>query len=304
MREEANVCLQEHDSFAGFRSDFIHFSISVVANEPDSPANSIHLTPNGFYHFWSWWHLFDGTMSLPIRHGKAFPSTQPASKKFGKHCATIKYRAQLAPVFISHTYKQDDWADWGRGRTTFLGLKGRMESFSVDLHQREELDCIWSEGLQQTRKRLHKPFWRAEIDCVETDLRVIAAAFKNVEKAAFDPDQDEDVGDSQDDATDPLGLDDAPDLEDEELPWSDLDDFYDLHIRLSDINPSLKLARLLRAPRLTYSRYAAVDKTSSALQRSDSMDTSKNDDISGSSKFDAEPTHKCLLDHAPSESPV
>ena len=52
------------DSYEGFRSDFIHFSVSVVA--PLNPLseklqdcaesqNSLHLSPKAFAHFFNWW---------------------------------------------------------------------------------------------------------------------------------------------------------------------------------------------------------------------------------------------------------
>lgn len=52
------------DSYEGFRSDFIHFSVSVVA--PLSPSkgrlkddaenqNSLHMSPKAFAHFFAWW---------------------------------------------------------------------------------------------------------------------------------------------------------------------------------------------------------------------------------------------------------
>lgn len=55
---------QEFDSYEGFRSDYIHFSVSVVAplNPPKENAddnaenqNSLHLTPKAFAHFFAWW---------------------------------------------------------------------------------------------------------------------------------------------------------------------------------------------------------------------------------------------------------
>lgn len=58
--------LQKVDSYEGFRSDFIHFSVSLVApngNEsahrtqedmPDS-VNSLHFAPKASHHFLSWW---------------------------------------------------------------------------------------------------------------------------------------------------------------------------------------------------------------------------------------------------------
>lgn len=53
------------DSYEGFRSDFIHFSVSLAApRDPDlnvpkgssaETHNSLHLSPKAFAHFFNWW---------------------------------------------------------------------------------------------------------------------------------------------------------------------------------------------------------------------------------------------------------
>lgn len=287
-----SIPFQHHDSFAGFRSDFIHFSVSVVADDPDSPANTIHLTPNGFTHFWAWWHLFDGTMSLPVRHGSLFPTVTAPSKKFGKHCATIKYRCQLAPVMIAHTYRQDDWDDWRRGRSISLGVKGRMGRFNVDLHQREQEESVYSEHLGRTRKRLHKAFFRAEVDCVDMDVRVLSARFEDPYKSYIDPAME---AEEDDNLADPLGLDDAATVPDEDLAWVDLDDYYDLYRNLPDQNPKMRIRRFFRSPRFTYSRYAQPDVFD---HPADGDSASEVEEKAPVSKFGSEPSHFCLLNRA------
>ncbi|KAH8928385.1 hypothetical protein BT69DRAFT_1329595 [Atractiella rhizophila] len=150
------------DSFQSFRSDFIHFSISLSALKGTAPNpsdrtgenncqyNALHLTPEGMTHFFAWWKLFDGTLSLPIRQGSKFPGSAE-SAKFGRHCGTIKYSFRLAPIFVSHTFRQEDDKDWAQGVTTVLGLKGRMESLRVDLHQRMQEECVHREARKEHR---------------------------------------------------------------------------------------------------------------------------------------------------------
>jgi len=55
---------QSVDSYEGFRSDYVHFSVSVTCPlreiDPDHPPdstshNSLHLSPKAFAHFFSWW---------------------------------------------------------------------------------------------------------------------------------------------------------------------------------------------------------------------------------------------------------
>ena len=52
------------DSYEGFRSDYIHFSVSLVAptscvgkddDENAEKNNSLHFSPKAFAHFSSWW---------------------------------------------------------------------------------------------------------------------------------------------------------------------------------------------------------------------------------------------------------
>ena len=130
-------------------------------------------------------------MSLPIRQGKLFPSAQPPSKKFGKHCATIKYRFSLAPLFIAHTYRQESWADWSKGETIVVGLKGKVARFKVDLHQRAQEEVVRGLDGKEMKTVIHKTFSHAEVDCDGVDLRVISACFKEPEKQLVVPEDTE-----------------------------------------------------------------------------------------------------------------
>jgi hypothetical protein len=89
----------EYDAFRGFRSHYIHMSIAVKApvdrewnvtnTEASKSYNTVHLTPRFFTHFFAWWAMFNGTMSLPIRQGSLWPGLEKSSKKFGRtycHC--------------------------------------------------------------------------------------------------------------------------------------------------------------------------------------------------------------------------
>jgi hypothetical protein len=111
------------DSYNGFRSDFIHLSVSLTSSLqlPELPklgkprrASSLHLSPKSFAHFWSWWSLFDGVMSLPIRQGSFYPQ-RAISPKLGRHIATLKYRISVAQLFISHVYIDDSRESWVDG---------------------------------------------------------------------------------------------------------------------------------------------------------------------------------------------
>lgn len=301
---------QHLDSYHAFRSDFIHFSISVVANEPNSPANTLHLTPNGFVHFSAWWHLFDGTLSLPVRHGPIFESSLPPSKKFGKSCATIKYRIQLAPVYIAHTFKQESAEDARKGISTVLGVKGRLEQFNVDMHQREQETRTRTKDSQDVQVRLHKAFHRVEVDCEDTDLRVVSARFTC--PILMDTDGDSEYADM----TDFLNMDTAEPVSPEDIEWVDEDDYIDLYTVLGERQPNMHLLSCLKTPRLSYSRFAQHDYLHPPLRNGKvytgpgstpdgekpaelgNAEVSREDPKGPVSKFGQEGSHLCLLDRA------
>ncbi|KAM0751839.1 hypothetical protein T439DRAFT_325030 [Meredithblackwellia eburnea MCA 4105] len=292
------------DSFKGFRSDFIHFSISLTSpltlNLPSNPRqsidseglpsegyNSLHFGPQAATHFWAWWRLFDGSMSLPIRQGKLFPSAQPPSKKFGKHCATIKYRFSLAPLFIAHTYRQESEAEWTRGETTMVGLKGKIGRFNVDLHQREQEEVIMKPNSTETKTVLRKAFYRAEVDLDGVDLRVLSGLFKEPEKQAILP-EEKDKDDDND-----LPSKDEYVLADEDLEWVDLDDFVDAEYLIPDRNPELRVIPFTVCPRFTYYRRTEA-RNEGPADVDEYGDEYRRPDV-GNSKFGNESSHTCLM---------
>ncbi|GAA99613.1 uncharacterized protein L969DRAFT_94065 [Mixia osmundae IAM 14324] len=306
------------DSFGGFRSDFVHFSLSIVspmntmenANDPRLGYNSMHLTPQGFTHFWAWWGLFESAMSLPIRQGKLFPTAAEPSKKFGKHCATIKYRFSFAPIFIAHTYRQEPWAEWSKGQTTILGVKGKIGRFNADLHQREQEEKVWREDLQETRTALHKAFFQAEVDCSDVDLRAISARFDDPLKQGIVPE------DASEDLEDVFKQDAGQGVDGKDRIWLDLDDFEDVNYALPpDSAPGVRLLRTLACPRLTYyrkppnaeqtqpknkqhSELTADKSRTSQDTASESEDSDDRGHTLATSKFGSEPSHKCLVGRA------
>ncbi|KAK4056456.1 Protein SABRE [Microbotryomycetes sp. JL221] len=307
------------DSFQDFRSDFIHFSISLTAplnlalpsknsNSPESDCdhdgrdgyNSMHFSPHAMHHFQRWWKLFDSTMSLPIRQGKLFPSATPPSKKFGKHCATIKYRFSLAPLFISHTYRQESWQEWASGETTVLGVKGKVGRFNVDLHQREQEEMHVNSDTGKKKAVIHKNFYMAEIDCDGVDLRAITAKFREPDKAGVVPEELIDEAEHEDD-----GLPPARDyvLHDEDLDWADLDDFNDAVYSIADRSPHLRVLPLLVCPRFTYYRQKDVAPVGSSSFDNHDNETNRNRQDSSKidrpkTKFGKEPSHTCLMGYS------
>lgn len=268
----------------------------------------MHFTPQALTHFKRWWKLFDGTMSLPIRRGKLFPTAIPPSKKFGKHCATIKYRFSLAPLFLSHTYRQESWNEWNKGETTVMGLKGKLGRFNVDLHQREQEETVINPDTGERKTVMHKAFYMAEIDLDSVDLRAITALFKEPEKAVAVP--EELAENSEEDQ----GLPAADDyiLRDEDLDWVDLDDYVDALYKISDNDPQLRVLPFIVSPRFTYYRHVdAAAKTGGSpnMERSHSKTSaheggyqSGDTQDKAKTKFGNEPSHTCLMGCSTGES--
>ncbi|EPQ31935.1 uncharacterized protein PFL1_00134 [Pseudozyma flocculosa PF-1] len=317
--------LPEHeriDSYRGWRSDHIHFSLSVFSPGDGLPghsaarrghgvSNNFYFTPLAWAHFWAWMRLFSSAMGLPIRHGSLFPDSAPPSPKFGRHLGTIKYRIDLQPLFITHQYMQFIKSDWARGLRTFLGIKARLGLFRLDLHQRQQETVKEKPELGAPKIVFHKPFYEAEVDCTDIDLRMLCAQF--------------------DEPTQRLLMDGADDFEesplddifagrcsvsDSDLDWVDLDDFVELETAtLSDLKPKLKLYPALTCPSFNYYRKIDSQRERRAKEdefrskggrrdrrsRHDSSAASEDRDTEAlmasleRSKFGDEHTHACLV---------
>lgn len=163
-----------HDSYTGFRSSRIHMSMSLDAHREES-YNTIHLSPGVFKHFFSWWKLFDGSTSLPIRKGKLFNELK-SSEKFSEHLFTNKFLFNIKNLFISHIYRsqQDD-----EDILECLGLRAKVDEFIVDLHQtKQEIidESPTSDGHQKVMKMV---FNLGQVILSKIDLRTINATFEH-----------------------------------------------------------------------------------------------------------------------------
>lgn len=280
-----------YDAFRGFRSNHIHMSVAIAAPvdrdwtvsnlKPSSNYNSVHLTPRFFSHFFSWWSMFSGVMSLPVRQGKIWPGIEKSSKKFGRHIATIKYNLLLSPLFLSHIYKHKDAEEFGTGYVTGTGLKARLDSFMLDLHQRREE--FWTEGGGNSKesKTSGMRINQVQLDFISADIRAVSAKISGTDS--------EDLENATSDTLASYRQQPAPvDLSnfaipDNDLNWIDMDDFVELDWVLpSKSDPETKILPLAFAPRFTYIRQ-----------------TDHGDNVSGdpsrSSPFGHEPTHYCVM---------
>jgi hypothetical protein len=284
--------MPSRDSPRDVNLEEIEPSIEAVG---DQGHNSFHFTPQAIAHFRRWWSLFDGTMSLPIRHGHVFPSTGAPSKKFGKHCATIKYRFSIAPLYISHTYAQESWSEWRRGETSAVGLKAKIGRFNVDLHQREQETVTRRDSETEPKIVRHKAFYMAEVDLDSVDLRVITALFQEEEKASIPiPDSEEDESNV---APPPAETFEGST---QDAQWYDHNDFNDSGHVFQDVDPKIRVFPFLVSPRFTYFRHveAAPAQEGGDHSQHDHENEHQSGPVKPTTKFGTEASHVCLMGRA------
>ena len=279
-----------YDAFRGFRSQHIHLSVAVRAPvdrtwsasnpEPSRSYNTVHLTPRFFTHFFAWWSLFGGPLSLPIRQGVLWPGREKNSKKFGRHLATIKYNLLFAPLFLSHIYKHKDIEDASDNAVSATGIKVRFDSFMLDLHQRREEFNTRDRGRGTQARTSGMKIHAGQLDLVSADIRAVSASirgataesFKNKSLSTFVTEQEDDGHD--------LSRFTIPD---NDLTWIDMDDFVELDwILPTEPNPDTKILPLAYAPRITYFRQTDIGGVIEG-------------DPNRTSPFGQEPTHSCIM---------
>jgi hypothetical protein len=280
----------EYDAFRGFRSHHIHMSIAVKApvdrewtmsnSSSSSSYNTVHLTPRFFTHFFAWWSMFGGTMSLPIRQGKLWPGIEKSSKKFGRHIATIKYSLLLAPLFLSHIYKHKDVEDYSEDVVSATGIKMRLDSFMLDVHQRREYFHTQDKGRKTQGKTSGMKMHQAQLDLISADIRAVSASIAGTTPDDLRKASAPTLVSQNDPTTTDLSHFEIPD---NDFSWIDMDDFVELDwILPSEANPETKIMPLAYAPRFTYFRQ-----------------TDHGDSIAGdpdrTSSFGNEPTHFCIM---------
>lgn len=279
-----------YDAFRGFRSQHIHLSIAVRAPvdrdwassdvEPSRSYNTVHLTPRFFTHFFAWWSLFGGPMSLPVRQGSLWPGREKSSKKFGRHLATIKYNLLLAPLFLSHIYKHKDVEDYDENAVSATGIKVRFDSFKLDIHQRRE-EFNTSDKSRKTQSRTTgMKIHAAQLDLAAADIRAVSASIKGTTTEAIKTNNLGSLITQQEDFGTDLSKFTIPD---NDFSWIDMDDFVELDwILPSEPNPDTKILPLAYCPRLTYFRQTDIGGIIAG-------------DPDRTSPFGQEPTHLCIM---------
>lgn len=241
---------KNHDSFNGFRSNFIHMSIGVYSSAKKS-GNNLYLAPHAVSHFLRWWNLFHTYTSGPIRQGPLFTDLVQNATKFGRSLFTIKYQLHLEPLTLTHVYRH--YTDFGdSSNVSFTGLKGKVNSLRIDLHQKRVKLTHTDEKLNKS-----KPVWKfkmssGEIDCSESDVRILSTIFdqSDVEEMVASR-----LGIHHNSSgAIPISLADVSQLKESE--WYDFEDYVDLdQVSLKSALPlKLEALPLLYSPRISYFR--------------------------------------------------
>ena len=264
----------------------MHGSLSIIGpRDPSSKDgyNSIHLSPKAFSHFFAWWRLFSGVMSIPLRQGPLFPSVERPPKKFIRHLATLKYQLDLSPLYLAHTYHYKGSNDYADKTSSVIGIKARLDRLALDVHQRKEEKVIILKELQAKRRAMHMGINKARVDFESTDLRALAATFKEVT-----PSELHDLNKNRElrDDGDGWGCRTIELVNDDDLDWIDKDDFIEMDVMLSKSEPVGKIWPLAYGPRFTYYR-----STDLASEKTDKSCASK----SMNNQFGSEDSHHCLM---------
>ncbi|KAL9622581.1 MAG: hypothetical protein Q9160_003078 [Pyrenula sp. 1 TL-2023] len=281
-----------YDAFDGFRSNHIHLSLAVASpvnrdwtytNKAASNSyNTVHLTPRFFTHFFDWWSLFSGIMSLPVRQGNLWRSPDKTSKKFGRHLATIKYNLLFSPLFISHVYKHKEAEDYSEKAVSATGLKLRLDSFMFDLHQRREQFHTLSKGKSKQTSTSGMRINEAQVDFVSADIRAISANIGGTNTDDILKASDETLASFQQQASPSVDMA-RFNIPDHDLAWIDMDDFVELDWVLpAESNPETHILPLAYSPRFSYFRQTEHGG-------------SVHGDSTRSSPFGDEPTHYCVM---------
>ncbi|KAL2837853.1 mitochondrial protein from FMP27-domain-containing protein [Aspergillus pseudoustus] len=281
---------KDYDAYHGFRSNHIHLSVAIIApvsrnwtadsDQATTSYNTVHLTPRFFTHFFSWWSLFSGVMSLPVRQGRLWPGITKTNKKFNRHLATIKYKLLLAPLFVAHIYKHKDPEDYAEDVVTATGLKVRLDSLKLDIHQRREQIKTPSKGRLRQPQASAIRIYKAELDLQAADFRAVSASIEGTNMDDIEKKRD-DILSSFQQPLPPVDLSRFT-IPDQNLDWVDMDDFVELDwILPQESNPRTKILPLAFTPRFTYFRQTDHGQITPGQ--------------TGYSSFGNEDTHVCVM---------
>jgi hypothetical protein len=236
-------------------------------------------------------------MSLPIRQGRLFPDSPEPSKKFGDSLATIKYRCDLKPVYVSHMYGQKSRELWDQGKTQSLGVKARFGHFRADIHQRKEEKQQSNKKLKRDKIVSHKAFYAADLILEDIEVKGIRAEFHELPShlARRSSDDSNIPSDHDADRESPIEYTRASELGPADMAWFNLYDFIDADKRPFDHDPKIELVNVADCPEVFYSLRKKV--RTAPLQEGQTSEL-------GMSKFGDEKTHICYLGESKSVATV
>ncbi|EIW73580.1 hypothetical protein TREMEDRAFT_70997 [Tremella mesenterica DSM 1558] len=288
------------DSYEGFRSDYIHFSVSLVNSTGDQLApdslnidkdNSLHLSPKAFAHFFAWWRLFDHTLSLPIRQGSLFPNFPTQSKSFGRSLGTIKYRFDLSPLYLSHVYSQMRKDLWTLGMSECLGIKARFGRFRADAHQRAQEKTVHHEQLNRTIVVTHKPFYAADLLLDDIEVKGLRAHFEEAWKRRG---PDEVIS----------NLPKVSEMDVTKKGWYSFFDYVDADRKPLDKDPRLDVVELGDCPQVFFSKRVKAKPSSPHEDNGTNGMASESHQEMENTKFGHEKSHICYLGAAEGVGPT
>ncbi|KAI8337476.1 golgi-body localization protein domain-containing protein [Chlamydoabsidia padenii] len=280
-----------YDAFAGFRSDFIHLSLSIIKlsekeytqsplcnfklDTDSSLVNALYLSPGFLDHFLSTCRLFGGNMSYPLRTGSLYPRIDMRTpKKLGAHMKSMKYKVVVNPLRLGYFYKDDRLVNdsntsmTGHGDT--VGLKGHVKTFSIDIHQQREqakVETIDERKKSNNMKRSSKPGWQineAEVELRNIDLRVVRASYHSTHLHQDNPSHTNDMtnGFCSEEETDPDfmdGTDRRADENEVDSTWLDMEDFVEMNVVTPDIIPKVQVLPFAFSPCMYYIKQSNPD---------------------------------------------
>lgn len=145
----------------------------------------MYISPCFIEHFSHWYRLLGSPISIPVRQGNLFPRDAEKSKSFGEHLNTVKYKFVINPLTIGLFCTDEESYMHVKGGGS-AGLKALVSQFSVDLHQRRELNTV------DPALKAEMSFHELEIELHAIDLRVIKASLS---ATASDDDEEEEEAD-------------------------------------------------------------------------------------------------------------
>ncbi|ODV62701.1 uncharacterized protein ASCRUDRAFT_74185 [Ascoidea rubescens DSM 1968] len=244
--------LSKYDAYEKFRSHFVHMAFSLVSPSTSNsrlktqkgPYNTVHLTQRSIEHFFAWWKLFSGNMSLPIRHGKIF-GPETSTKKFAQYLDSIKYQFLISPLFMSH-FQRDNEKELSLNEVYSYGMKGKLDSFALDLHQKKELFVKHYEKLNLTKRVTQMKFEVGEMIISNFDIRIIEGILKNqVPNGTYSGNHSAKVR-----------------TFDNDLSWYDRNDFEEVGTNsLETYKATARIFPLMFTPHLSYYRQTNFDES-------------------------------------------